>query len=112
MTEDWRITIADLQAELVMRDQRIRELEAANNRLADEMAVIHLVDLGDLRAQNAKLRAALEPFLKLGCSDINCRFRDNDYGTNGGCCCARNDLKARSDWRIAVVKLKAALEDG
>lgn len=63
----------------------------------------------ELLEQLKTAREALEPFTRLGCSDINCRFRDNDYGTNGGCRCIRPSLKERSEWRIAVVKANAAL---
>jgi hypothetical protein len=64
-----------------------------------------------LRAELAAARDALVPFSKLGCSDINCQFRDNDYGTNGGCRCNRPGLKERSDRRSWIVKVNTVMKN-
>jgi hypothetical protein len=51
---------------------------------------------------------------RFGCSDINCPFRNNTLGTNGGCRCLR-DLRAvltQRDHLVAVVEAaRGALDD-
>lgn len=124
-------SIKNLNRLVQERDAEIERLVAEGKSLADKLAATDLLvsrlraelefykkGVAELRPErdkyfddNARLREALEPFRHLGCSDINCRFRDNEYGTNGGCRCIRpKTVLERSTWREAVAKAIAALK--